>query len=55
MKLNLNFGKIIIEEIKQYTKEKAIEELIKSMKINEKILAIEKYISSLEKPLAKIE
>ena len=44
----IKFWKNKIEEIKQYTKEKAIEELIKAMKINEKILAIEKYISSLK-------
>ena len=43
----IKFWKNKIEAIKQYTKEKAIEELIKAMKIKEKILAIEKYVLSL--------
>ncbi|MEJ5285364.1 MAG: HindIII family type II restriction endonuclease [Brevinematia bacterium] len=36
-----------IEEIKSYSKEKAVKELIKALKINEKIKAIDNYISSL--------
>ncbi|MDD6567325.1 MAG: HindIII family type II restriction endonuclease [Eubacteriales bacterium] len=41
------FWKSKIEEIKKYTKEQAIEELIKSMKLQEKIDVISKYIKKL--------
>jgi type II restriction enzyme len=36
-----------IAEIKQYTREKAIEELLLSLKLNEKIVSIKRYIDSL--------
>jgi type II restriction enzyme len=36
-----------ISEIKQYTREKAIEELLISLKLDEKIYSIKKYIDSL--------
>ena len=38
-----------IEEIKKYTKEKAIEELIKAKKLQEKINAITAYINKLSR------
>lgn len=38
-----------IKEIEAYTKEKAVSELISSLKLNEKIIVIERYISSLRK------
>lgn len=38
-----------IEEIKKYTKEKAIEELIKAKKLQEKINAISLYIDKLSR------
>lgn len=37
-----------IEEIRKYTREQAIEELIKAKKLQEKINAIEAYISKLD-------
>ena len=38
-----------IDEIKKYTREKAIEELIKAKKLQEKINAISSYISKLSR------
>ena len=38
-----------IEEIKKYTKEKAIEELIKAKKLQEKINVISQYIDKLNR------
>lgn len=38
-----------IEEIKKYTKEKAIEELIKAKKLQEKINVITQYIDKLNR------
>lgn len=43
----ISFWKCKIEKIKKYTKEQAIEELIKSMKLREKIDVISKYIKKL--------
>ena len=37
------------QEINQYTREQAIEELLASLKLNEKISSIRKYIDSLKK------
>ena len=42
------FWKSEIERIQKYSKEQAIRELVKSMKIKEKIVAIQKYIDSLK-------
>lgn len=42
------FWKSEVERIQQYSKEQAISELVKSMKIKEKIVAIQKYINSLK-------
>ncbi len=43
----ISFWTYKIEKIKKYTKEQAIEELIKSMKLHEKIDVISKYINKL--------
>lgn len=43
----INFWRREIETIKQYSREKAIEELIKAKKINAKIENIEKFIRGL--------
>lgn len=45
----IKFWKKEIEKIKKYTHEKAIKELIKSMKLNEKIIVIKRYIELLKK------
>jgi type II restriction enzyme len=45
--VEINFWKKRIVEIKEYTKEKAIVELITALKLNEKISAIKKFIDSL--------
>jgi len=37
-----------IQEISRYTREQAIEELLTSLKLNEKISSIRKYIDSLK-------
>ncbi|MCL6586932.1 MAG: hypothetical protein K6T72_10550, partial [Anoxybacillus sp.] len=43
----INFWRREIETIRQYSREKAIEELIKAKKINAKIENIEKFIRGL--------
>lgn len=45
----IEYWKYRIDEIKNYSKEEAIEELIKSLKVEEKIKTIKKYINDLEK------
>ena len=44
----IDYWKNIITQIKTYSKEKAIEELISALKLKQKIKAIGKYITSLE-------
>ncbi len=44
----IKYWRIEIENIKKYTRKKAVNELIAALKINEKILSIEKFISSLD-------
>ena len=44
----IDFWRSEIKKIQNYTKRQAIKELIKSMKIREKIIAIQKYINSLK-------
>jgi type II restriction enzyme len=46
--LEIEYWQTKIIEIKKYTKERAIKELLLSLKLNEKISAIQKYIDSLE-------
>lgn len=48
-KAEIDFWKIQIDIIKKYTKQKAIDELIKSQKLNEKINVISGYVVKLEK------
>jgi type II restriction enzyme len=43
----INYWKDRVNEIKLYTRERAIEELLSSLKLNEKISSIKKYINSL--------
>lgn len=48
-KIEIEFWNNCIEEIKQYTREEAIEELIKAKKLHEKISVISAYIEKLRK------
>ena len=45
--LEISYWKAQIELIKNYTREQAIRELLTSMKLNEKIASIKKFIDSL--------
>jgi len=45
--LEISYWKRQIELIKNYTREQAIRELLTSMKLNEKIASIKKFIDSL--------
>ena len=44
----ISYWQSYIDKIKGYSHEEAISELIKSLKINEKISAIQKYVDSLK-------
>lgn len=48
-KTEISYWNGCIEEIKKFTKEKAIEELIKAKKLQEKINAISQYIDKLNR------
>lgn len=48
-KIEIDYWNGCIEEIKKYTREKAIEELIKAKKLQEKINAIATYINKLNR------
>lgn len=48
-KLEISYWQLVIEEIKKYTREQAIDELIKTKKLQEKIATISSYIEKLKR------